>query len=250
MLQLVLAALSVGFIEPQAPLRQRSSSAPMVIDADEARTRVGRAAQWLVTKQNPNGSWGTGANDSVQFEFSRSRPTTRSARANARLMSLTTLEESPLRKAALERSKGSRPRACPSAATPGTSIARAALYGFQATVAAARDPGSPPSPEGPRRSARAGVLRAAGTTKSRSAAGLKGRWSRSAPRGRPRSPRRASCRRRAWSARLADRRAVTQRAARYPSCWLPNGAYTYDPAGALIGGGRSTTSGRSGASGV
>ena len=64
--ELVLAlALAAAPQEPATvPTPQK---APLAVGADEVRTRVARAADWLVREQRPDGAWGVGAIDSVQF---------------------------------------------------------------------------------------------------------------------------------------------------------------------------------------
>lgn len=66
----VLAALALVVPVQDAPSRPTAStqgSASMKVDADGARTYVTRGVRWLRENQNPDGSWGSGAIDSVQF---------------------------------------------------------------------------------------------------------------------------------------------------------------------------------------
>lgn len=66
----VLAALALAFVPQDAPTRPTAStqgSASTKVDADGVRTYVTRGVKWLRESQHENGSWGSGAIDSVQF---------------------------------------------------------------------------------------------------------------------------------------------------------------------------------------
>ena len=45
----------------------QAAQANLAVGVDEARTRVVKAVGWLLANQHPDGSWGAGAMDSVQF---------------------------------------------------------------------------------------------------------------------------------------------------------------------------------------
>ena len=64
-----LLTLVAPFSPQEAPASEASQQrrAPLVIDADETRTRIARGVRWLTEAQHPDGSWGSGAIDSLQF---------------------------------------------------------------------------------------------------------------------------------------------------------------------------------------
>ena len=112
--------------------------------ADEARTSVRKAGDYLLKEQKPNGSWGTGTIDSVQFVgFSPETYYAFQMAANGlAFIALASLEETPAHRAALERSLEWL------LATPmpkrgndwDIDCSWSALWGFNAMVAAVKDP--------------------------------------------------------------------------------------------------------------
>src|SRR6185295_3899490 len=84
------------------PLLAQSTQGP---SPDDARTAVSKAARWLVSSQKPDGSWGEGSIDSVQFTgFSPETYYAFKMGADAlAVMAMLSLEETPERRAALDR---------------------------------------------------------------------------------------------------------------------------------------------------
>jgi len=112
--------------------------------ADVARTSVSRAARWLVESQKPDGSWGAGSADSVQF-LGFSPETFYAFKMGAdgvACLALLSLDDAPERRAALERALGwmVQARVPRRGSSWDIDCSWSALYGFQAMVAAARDP--------------------------------------------------------------------------------------------------------------
>jgi hypothetical protein len=140
----LVAAAAPCFAQDDAKKSQSDPSAPLSISVDEARTRVGRAAKWLVDNQHPDGSWGTGVIDSVQFpNFSVETYYDFQLGANSlAFLATLSLEETPERKLSLEKSLEwlTKTRMPKRGSDWDVDQAWPALYGFQAMVAAARDP--------------------------------------------------------------------------------------------------------------
>ena len=131
---------------PAAPARdgEQVRAADRLIGADETRTSVEKAAAWLQSKQHEDGSWGTPAIDSLQFTgFSVETYYAFQLAANGLgFMALSAVDESPERRAALERSLDwlTTTRVPKRGSDWDVDCSWSALYGFQAMVAAARDP--------------------------------------------------------------------------------------------------------------
>jgi hypothetical protein len=132
---LILAAVIAATAEVRAQIAGAG--------ADEARSSVRKAAEYLMHEQRPDGSWGSGAMDSVQFvNFSPETYYAFKMAANGLgFMALASIEETPAHRAALERSLEWL------LTTP---VARrgsdwdidcswSALWGFNALVAAVKD---------------------------------------------------------------------------------------------------------------
>jgi hypothetical protein len=148
----VAAALSLQQAAPpdepgKAPSRAPDESrapAQLVVDVDEARTRIGKGAEWLAKRQHPDGSWGSGAADSVQFLFF-SVETYYAFQLGANslaFLALLSVEPTPERDAALERSFDwlTASRLPKRGNDWDVDATWAALYGFQAMLAACEDP--------------------------------------------------------------------------------------------------------------
>jgi hypothetical protein len=151
MLHLVVSLAAALCTQPaqQAPPADRGPAqdrpvAPLAVDADEARTRLGKAAEWLTKQQHPDGSWGSGAADSVQFlMFSVETYYAFQVGANSlAFLALLSVEPTDERDAALERSfEWLTTARLPKRGNDWDVDATwAALYGFQAMLAASEDP--------------------------------------------------------------------------------------------------------------
>jgi hypothetical protein len=139
-------ALALVALPQDAPARPTASShgsTPMRVDADGARTYVARGAKWLRESQHPDGSWGNGAIDSVQFTmFSPETYYCFQVGANGLgLLALLSIERTPENDAALQRSFEwlSTTRVPKRGNDWDVDYAWAALYGFQAMFAASSD---------------------------------------------------------------------------------------------------------------
>jgi flavin-dependent dehydrogenase len=62
-----LVLLLVATIAQDPQPARTPAQAELVVDADGARSLVTRGVRWLTETQHEDGSWGTGAIDSVQF---------------------------------------------------------------------------------------------------------------------------------------------------------------------------------------
>src|SRR5688572_15944640 len=136
------AALLAG---PQEAEVERKGPPPLLaVDADEVRTRVARAVEWLQREQRPDGAWGSGAMDSVQFTiFSVETYYAFQLGANAlAFLALSSIDPSPETDAALSRSLEwlSNARVPKRGNDWDVDCSWAALYGFQAMLAAWQDP--------------------------------------------------------------------------------------------------------------
>lgn len=121
-----------------------SVPAQLAVGVDEARTRVARAVKWLLDEQRPDGAWGSGAIDSLQFTgFSVETYYAFQYAANSlAFLALLSVDETPERTAAagraLEWLVSSR---MPKRGNDwDVDCSWAALYGFQAMVASASEP--------------------------------------------------------------------------------------------------------------
>ena len=137
------AALLAG---PQEAEAQAKKAPPplLAVDGDEVRTRVARAVEWLHEKQRPDGAWGAGAMDSVQFtNFSVETYYAFQLGANAlAFLALSSVDPTPQTDAALARSLEwlSSARVPKRGNDWDVDCSWAALYGFQAMLAAWQDP--------------------------------------------------------------------------------------------------------------
>jgi hypothetical protein len=117
---------------------------PPAVDADEARTRVARGVRWLTETQHADGSWGTGAIDSVQFiGFSVETYYAFQLGANALgFLALLSVERSDEQQAALEKSFGwlTSTRVPRRGNDWDVDCTWPAVYGFQAMLAAWEEP--------------------------------------------------------------------------------------------------------------
>ena len=137
-LLLAFAPITVQETAPQTPAKGQ-----LAVDADEARTRITRAVRWLAENQHEDGSWGTGAIDSVQFVgFSVETYYDFQLGANAvAFLALRAVERSEKNDAALQRSFQwlSTTRLPKRGSDWDVDCTWPAVYGFQAMVAAAQD---------------------------------------------------------------------------------------------------------------
>jgi len=138
----VILALLLQSPEAQAPAAQKPASE--VLGADEARSSIQRSSRWLVSNQHPDGSWGAGAMDSVQFTgFSIETYYDFQLAANGlAFCALAALEETPERRAALDKSLAwmLATRMPKRGNDWDVDCTWPAVYGLQAMVVAARDP--------------------------------------------------------------------------------------------------------------
>ncbi len=125
-----------------AGVEQRKAE-QLALGVEDVRARVNLASKWLVESQRPDGAWGSGAADSVQFLiFSVETFYAFQYGANSlAFLALSSVEATPERDAALERALGwlidSR---LPKRGNDwDVDCSWAALYGFQAMVGAAQD---------------------------------------------------------------------------------------------------------------
>lgn len=127
----------------KSPSTPAASQEP-ALGPDEARSSIARSARWLVENQHPDGSWGTGAADSLQFlNFSVETYYDFQLAANAlAFCALSSLEETPERRAALEKSLTwlSTTRLPKRGNNWDVDCTWPAVYGLQAMVVASRDP--------------------------------------------------------------------------------------------------------------
>lgn len=122
---------------------EQRKAAELALGVEDVRARVNLASGWLVESQRPDGAWGSGAADSVQFLiFSVETFYAFQYGANSlAFLALSSVESTPERDAALERALGwlidSR---LPKRGNDwDVDCSWAALYGFQALVGAAQD---------------------------------------------------------------------------------------------------------------
>jgi hypothetical protein len=134
--------------DPSASPEAGLSAAPVQVSplasADEARTSISKAVAFLLSKQNPDGSWGTSTVESF-FELGYSNASFyawKMAGGALCTMALMAAEETPKRRDALERAltwlvENPIPRRGSDWDIDNTWTA---LYGFNAMVMAAKDP--------------------------------------------------------------------------------------------------------------
>ena len=206
--------------------------------ADDARTSVKKAAAYLEREQHPNGTWGSGAADSVQFLiFSPETFYDFQFAANAlAFMALSTLEETPPRRAAIDRGlEWLVTTRMPARGNDwDVDCSWSALWGFNALVRAAKDPRFAGERWKPRIEARAKALYAL-LEKNQEPLGGWGYYEGPVVSRRP-----------TWSTSFStacvipsleeaidlgwsiDRKVVDRAVGYVRNCRLPNGAYTYD----------------------
>jgi len=113
------------------------------VSADDARTSLRKGAEYLQKEQHEDGSWGSGAIDSVQFDnFSPETYHAFQLAANGlAFMALLSLEETPERRATLDRSLEwlLTTRVPKRGSDWDIDCSWSALWGFNAMVAAAKD---------------------------------------------------------------------------------------------------------------
>lgn len=143
--------LAVAPPAPPAPAIQSGqavqappATSPLPATGDEARTSISKAVAFLLSKQNPDGSWGTSTVESF-FEMNYSNASFyawKMAGGALCTMALLAVEETPARRSALERSLGwLLENPIPKRGNDwDIDNTWTALYGFNATVMAARDP--------------------------------------------------------------------------------------------------------------
>ena len=122
----------------------QAAQANLAVGVDEARTRVVKAVGWLLANQHPDGSWGAGAMDSVQFtNFSVETYFAFQYAANSLgFLALLAVDATPERDAAATKALEwlLTARMAKRGSDWDVDCSWAALYGFQAMVAAAGDP--------------------------------------------------------------------------------------------------------------
>ncbi len=130
--------------EPQAAPAATPKSAELAVDVDEARTRLGKAVGWLLAEQRPDGAWGSGAIDSVQFtSFSVETYYVFQYAANSlAFLALCAVDATEERdRAATKALKWLLDSRLPKRGNDwDVDCTWAALYGFQAMVTASNDP--------------------------------------------------------------------------------------------------------------
>lgn len=123
---------------------QQRDAANNVLGVEDVRARVNLASKWLVESQRPDGAWGSGAADSVQFLiFSVETFYAFQYGANSlAFLALLAVDSTPERDASAERALGwlTQARMPKRGSDWDVDCSWAALYGFQAMVAAAQDP--------------------------------------------------------------------------------------------------------------
>jgi len=145
---MLIALVALALVAPlqEAPARPTASthgSTPMRVDADSVRTYVTRGAKWLRDSQHPDGSWGSGAIDSVQFTmFSPETYYCFQVGANGLgFLALLSIERTAETDAVVQRSfEWLATTRMPKRGNDwDVDYAWAALYGFQAMFAATQD---------------------------------------------------------------------------------------------------------------
>jgi hypothetical protein len=138
---LLLALVPLAAQEGQAA--QPAPQAQRTVGADETRSLIVRGVGWLTDTQNENGSWGTGAIDSVQFVgFSVETYYAFQLGANSlAFLALLSVDHSAKSQAALERSFEwlTTTRMPKRGSDWDVDCSWPAVYGFQAMFAAAQD---------------------------------------------------------------------------------------------------------------
>lgn len=138
-----LLALALLACPPQDGATPSRPAAPLALDADQTRTRIQRGVEWLRKEQHPDGSWGSGAIDSVQFTgFSVETYYAFKLGANALgFLALASMQPSKDVDAALAKSFEwlSTTRVPKRGNDWDVDCTWAALYGFQAMFAASED---------------------------------------------------------------------------------------------------------------
>ena len=139
-----LAVVLALFAAPQESTPPAPRPAPLAVDADQVRTRITRAVGWLTREQRSDGAWGHAANDSVQFTFFSVETyyAFQLAANGLGFLALASVDPSPEVDAALARSFEwlTTTRVPKRGNDWDVDCSWAALYGFQAMVAAWQDP--------------------------------------------------------------------------------------------------------------
>lgn len=144
MIGALLLACAVQDPAPRPGATQPPKAAPIVATGDEARTSISKAVGFLLSRQNPDGSWGTSTVESL-FEINYSNASFyawKMAGGALCTMALLSVEETPARRDALERSlKWLVENPIPKRGNDwDIDNTWTSLYGFNATVMAAKDP--------------------------------------------------------------------------------------------------------------
>ena len=220
------------------PLGAQHLEVPATLGAEEAREALGRSLEWLVTTQNPDGSWAVGVLDGMlELGFSIESVYAWQVASNAlACLALREAPETPARRAALERGIGWLEATRPPKRGNDWDIdyVWGGLYGFTALTEIAADPRFQQG-EWPARLARAARPFLTILEKNQIAEGGWGYYDDPVYSKRPKwatsfstavvLPALKAGEERGWVADPATR----ARATRYVNrCALPNGAYAYD----------------------
>ena len=141
---LLLVAIQAPSAAPAAPASGGPRSEPIQATGDEARTSISKAVAFLLSKQNPDGSWGSSSPGSY-FELNYSNASFyawKMAGGALCTMALMAVEETPARRVALDRAMNwLLENPVPMRGNDwDIDNTWTSLYGFNALVMAAKDP--------------------------------------------------------------------------------------------------------------